>query len=129
MWFFQNYIFQRDALKPWFIVPFKAHFFWKLHWNFTSHLEGMKMFFVNINYFHQFSGIFDISLLQTGRRHQHETDNLSIFFFLLERTLNRLFINFIKLFWIWISASWNIKRRSNRVKSGVFFFYKALNRS
>ena len=89
----------------------------------------MKMFFVNINYFHQFSGIFYISLLQTNQRHQHVTDDLSIFFFSLQPTLNWLFINCIKLFWIWISASWNIKRRSNRVKSGVFFFDKTLNRS
>ena len=83
------------------------------------------MFFVNINYFHQFSGIFCISLLQTNQRHQHVTDDLSIFFFFsLQPTLNWLFINCIKLFWIWISASWNIKRRSNRVKSGVFFFWQ-----
>ena len=42
----------------------KSHFSWKFHWNFSSRLKDMKIFSVNMNYFHQFFGFFDISLLQ-----------------------------------------------------------------
>ena len=39
----------------------------------------MKNFFLDINYFRQFFGILDISLLQKNSWSQHATDDISIF--------------------------------------------------
>ena len=40
-----------------------SHLSWKFHWNSSSRSEDMKIFFVNINYFHQFFGCCNISML------------------------------------------------------------------
>ena len=134
MLFFQNYIFQRQALKPWFFVTFNTiirHIFsensieisqviWKV-WRCSS---SILTIFINFLGFFTF-----LCCKQTKDISMQQMILAFFFFFSLQPTLNWLFINCIKLFWIWISASWNIKRRSNRVKSGVFFFDKTLNRS
>ena len=77
---------------------------------FPSRLEDMKIFSININYFHGFFGFFDISMPQTNdityntwRQH----------FFYLQPNLNRLFNDLLNLYWYWISSSRKIKRGSN----------------
>ena len=77
---------------------------------FPSRLEDMKIFSININYFNRFFRFFDISMLQTNdiiyntwRQH----------FFYLQPNLNRLFNDFLNLYWYWISSSRKIKRGSN----------------
>ena len=58
----------REKLDPWFFCDFKnyhrSHLSWKFHWNSSSFLEDMKIFSVNINYFHQFFEFFENSYLQ-----------------------------------------------------------------
>ena len=75
---------------------FNSHLSWKFHWNFSSCSEDMKIFSLNINYFHQFFGFFNISLLQRNRWRQYIIDYVSIFF-----TFNPLEIG-----WLTIASSY-----------------------
>ena len=55
-----------ESVKPCFFCDFYyfSHLSWEFHRNFSHRSEDMKIFYVNIYYFHQFFGFFDISLLQ-----------------------------------------------------------------
>ena len=64
---------ERESVKPWFFIIFNIilslilleNFISKFHFkSSSSRLEDMKIFSVNINYFHQFLGFFDISLFE-----------------------------------------------------------------
>ena len=105
LWFFQNCIFLREGKALFFLVTFnitiRPFFSWN-HWNFSSRVEDMNIFFVNINYFHQYFGLFGHFLFAN-----EQIDVVSIFY--LKPTSNRLFNNCIKLFWYWINSSWNMK--------------------
>ena len=57
----------------------KSHFFWKVDWISSGHSENMKIFIVNINYFHDFFGFSHICLLETNQWRQNIKDNVSIF--------------------------------------------------
>ena len=88
------------------INPFKGGTLWKFHWSLSSRFENIKIFSVNINYFHQFFGFSDTSLLQRNEWLQHIINDLSIFYF--QPSLNRLFNNVKKLYWCYTSSSWNM---------------------
>ena len=47
--------------------------------SFAENLEDMKIFFFNINYFHQVFGLFDISMMQKKLMTSDITDVISIF--------------------------------------------------
>ena len=60
------YYYLEPVSKPWFLVTFNiiiSHIFpEKFRLNCSSRSEVMKIFSININYFYQFFGIFDILL-------------------------------------------------------------------
>ena len=63
---FYKYVSCIDRMKHWFFVIFnniKLYLSQKLNWGSSCRSENMKIFFVNINYFHQFFRFFDISFL------------------------------------------------------------------
>ena len=60
-WFQKRYT---SRLKERLIVRFEKFDTPLYFWNFSSRSEDMKIFSVNINYFHRFFGSFNIFLLQ-----------------------------------------------------------------
>ena len=57
LWFFQNFIFYIGGNALLFVnfnIIIRHIFFWNFYWNSSSLLEDMKIFFVNVNYFHQY---------------------------------------------------------------------------
>ena len=48
----------------WLLILSYFNITWKFHLNSSSRSGDMKIFFFSIRYFHQFSGFFDILLLQ-----------------------------------------------------------------
>ena len=66
----------------------------EFQWNSSSRLEGMKKFSVSISYFHQISSSFWMMSA----------------YFQFHHTLDRLFSNYIKLYWNYISPSWNMRK-------------------
>lgn len=64
-----------------------SHILTEYHWNSSIRSEEIKIFFFNINYFHQFFEFFHIFLLQT-----------SFFLFYVQPILKTLFKNSIKLY-------------------------------
>ena len=57
-------IFKNNSSLWFFQICHKPRFSWKFHWKSSSRSEDTKTFPFNVNYFHLFFGIFDISLLQ-----------------------------------------------------------------
>ena len=52
----------RETLKPCFFCDFwyYSHLSWNSIWNSSNRPEDMKIFSININYFHQFSDLFTL---------------------------------------------------------------------
>ena len=65
-----------ERVKFWFFCEFwcyhKSHLFEKFHWYFTTFSEDMKIFFFDINCFHQLFGFADSCLLQRNWWRQHK---------------------------------------------------------
>ena len=66
----------------------------------------MKIFSVRINYFHQFFDFLTFPCYKETNDVDKEQMKLALFCF--QPTLNRLFKNYIKLYWYLISSSWDI---------------------
>ena len=67
----------------------KSHFFRKFHWNFSYRSDNMKIFSININYFHRFFRIF-WQFLVTKKLIMSAYYRWCHHFFLFQSTLSRL---------------------------------------
>ena len=99
--------FEKESINMTLVLT-KSYFTWKCNLNSSKFLQEMNIFFFNINYFHQFFWTFWYFLSYKKTCH-HKTDNVRISN--LQTTSDRLFNNCIKLYWYWISSSWNVKGR------------------
>ena len=67
----------------------KSHFFRKFHWNFSYRSDNMKIFSININYFHRFFRIF-WQFFVTKKLIMSAYYRWCHHFFLFQSTLSRL---------------------------------------